>query len=178
MFQHIPNVTWKCFAICFLQVILTAPSFTSSQRESSVTVLDGVDVTQTNMSFFRHQLTRIATHILRCTGKGLFFFSFTWMFRFHYCLHLRCGDCSTEDNHVLVVHREEIGYWNKQFSIPFPNYEGFSNPDETFGPRLLQMCNQALFECLALNLHCLRGDQRALTAVINHRIVSSPWFTT
>uniref|UniRef100_A0A8D3C8I1 BCL2-associated athanogene 6 n=1 Tax=Scophthalmus maximus TaxID=52904 RepID=A0A8D3C8I1_SCOMX len=54
--------------------------------------------------------------------------------------------------------------------IPFPNYEGFSNPDETFGPRLLQMCNQALFECLALNLHCLRGDQRALTAVINHRI--------
>lgn len=34
------------------------------------------------------------------------------------------------------------------------------------------MCNQALFECLALNLHCLRGDQRALTAVINHRIVS------
>lgn len=44
-------------------------------------------------------------------------------------------------------------------------------PDETFGPQLLQMCNQALFECLALNLHCLRGDQRALTAVINHRIV-------
>ncbi|XP_035485733.1 large proline-rich protein BAG6 isoform X2 [Scophthalmus maximus] len=82
---------------------------TESFRESSVTVLDGVDVTQTNMSFFRHQLTRIATHILRCT-------------------------------------------------------------DETFGPRLLQMCNQALFECLALNLHCLRGDQRALTAVINHRI--------
>lgn len=35
------------------------------------------------------------------------------------------------------------------------------------------MCNQALFECLALNLHCLRGDQRALTAVINHRIVST-----
>uniref|UniRef100_A0A3Q4BP03 BCL2-associated athanogene 6 n=1 Tax=Mola mola TaxID=94237 RepID=A0A3Q4BP03_MOLML len=76
---------------------------------SSVTVLDGVDVTQTNMSFFRQQLQHIATHILRCT-------------------------------------------------------------DDSFGPRLLQMCNQALFECLALNLHCLRGDQRALTAVINHRI--------
>ncbi|TNN22702.1 Large proline-rich protein BAG6 [Liparis tanakae] len=45
--------------------------------------------------------------------------------------------------------------------------------DDSFGPRLLQMCNQALFECLALNLHCLRGDQRALTAVINHRIVST-----
>uniref|UniRef100_A0A8D3CIF6 BCL2-associated athanogene 6 n=1 Tax=Scophthalmus maximus TaxID=52904 RepID=A0A8D3CIF6_SCOMX len=60
--------------------------------------------------------------------------------------------------------------------IPFPNYEGFSNPDETFGPRLLQMCNQALFECLALNLHCLRGDQRALTAVINHRIVTDFFF--
>uniref|UniRef100_A0A3P9N7A2 BCL2-associated athanogene 6 n=1 Tax=Poecilia reticulata TaxID=8081 RepID=A0A3P9N7A2_POERE len=76
---------------------------------SSVSVLDGVDATQTNMSFFRQQLTQISTHILRCT-------------------------------------------------------------DETFGPRLLQMCNQALFECLALNLHCLRGDQRALTDVINHRI--------
>ncbi|XP_028254733.1 large proline-rich protein BAG6 isoform X2 [Parambassis ranga] len=82
---------------------------TESFRESSVTVLEGVDVTQTNMSFFRQQLNCIATHILRCT-------------------------------------------------------------DGTFGPRLLQMCNQALFECLALNLHCLRGDQRALTAVINHRI--------
>ncbi|XP_069571083.1 large proline-rich protein BAG6 isoform X2 [Brachyistius frenatus] len=82
---------------------------TESFRESSVTVLDGVDATQTNMSFFRQQLTHIATHILRCT-------------------------------------------------------------DDTFGPQLLQMCNQALFECLALNLHCLRGDQRALTAVINHRI--------
>ncbi|XP_067365895.1 large proline-rich protein BAG6 isoform X2 [Channa argus] len=82
---------------------------TESFRESSVTVLEGVDITQTNMSFFRHQLTHIATHILRCT-------------------------------------------------------------DDSFGPQLLQMCNQALFECLALNLHCLRGDQRALTTVINHRI--------
>ncbi|XP_030013364.1 large proline-rich protein BAG6 isoform X2 [Sphaeramia orbicularis] len=82
---------------------------TESFRESSVTVLEGVDITQTNMSFFRQQLMHIATHILRCT-------------------------------------------------------------DDTFGPRLLQMCNQALFECLALNLYCLRGDQRALTAVINHRI--------
>ncbi|XP_049586506.1 large proline-rich protein BAG6 [Syngnathus scovelli] len=82
---------------------------TESFRESSVTVLEGVDVTQTNMSFFRQQLTHIATHILRCT-------------------------------------------------------------DDSFGPRLLQLCNQALFECLALNLHCLGGDQRALTAVINHRI--------
>lgn len=49
--------------------------------------------------------------------------------------------------------------------------------DDSFGPQLLQMCNQALFECLALNLHCLRGDQRALTAVINHRIVSTQCFT-
>ncbi|XP_072317777.1 large proline-rich protein BAG6 isoform X2 [Eucyclogobius newberryi] len=80
-----------------------------SFRESSVSVLDGVDATQTNMSFFRQQLTQIATHILHCS-------------------------------------------------------------DESFGPRLLQMCNAALFQCLALNLFCLRGDQRALTAVINHRI--------
>ncbi|KAI1886104.1 hypothetical protein AGOR_G00210580 [Albula goreensis] len=42
--------------------------------------------------------------------------------------------------------------------------------DHSFGPRLLVMCNQALFECLALNLYCLRGEQSALTAVINHRI--------
>ncbi|KAJ8354521.1 hypothetical protein SKAU_G00220880 [Synaphobranchus kaupii] len=76
---------------------------------STVTVLEGVDITQTNMSFFRQQFTRIATHILRCT-------------------------------------------------------------DHTFGFRLLHMCNQALFECLALNLYCLGGEQTALTAVINHRI--------
>uniref|UniRef100_A0A673KN93 BCL2-associated athanogene 6 n=1 Tax=Sinocyclocheilus rhinocerous TaxID=307959 RepID=A0A673KN93_9TELE len=43
--------------------------------------------------------------------------------------------------------------------------------DQTFGPRLLQLCNRALFECLALNLYCLNGEQSALTAVINHRIV-------
>ncbi|KAG7276568.1 hypothetical protein CRUP_019618 [Coryphaenoides rupestris] len=82
---------------------------TESFRESSVSVLEGVDITQTNMSCFRQQLARIATHILRCT-------------------------------------------------------------DESFGPRLLQMCNQALFESLALNLHCLQGNQTALTSVINHRI--------
>ncbi|KAF3839519.1 hypothetical protein F7725_018236 [Dissostichus mawsoni] len=87
------------------------PTDENIARESSVTVLEGVDATQTNMSFFRQQLMLIATHILRCT-------------------------------------------------------------DDSFGPRLLQMCNQALFECLALNLHCLRGDQRALTAVINHRIIA------
>lgn len=38
------------------------------QRESSVTVLEGVDATRTNMSFFRQQLQLFATHILRCTG--------------------------------------------------------------------------------------------------------------
>ncbi|XP_030053210.1 large proline-rich protein BAG6 isoform X2 [Microcaecilia unicolor] len=42
--------------------------------------------------------------------------------------------------------------------------------DATFGHRLLELCNQGLFECLALNLHCLRGEQAALTAVINDRI--------
>ncbi|XP_016415120.1 large proline-rich protein BAG6-like isoform X3 [Sinocyclocheilus rhinocerous] len=42
--------------------------------------------------------------------------------------------------------------------------------DNTFGQRLLHMCTQGLFECLALNLYCLRGEQRALTTVINHRI--------
>ncbi|KAG8541703.1 hypothetical protein GDO81_028429, partial [Engystomops pustulosus] len=42
--------------------------------------------------------------------------------------------------------------------------------DATFGQRLLEMCNQSLFEWLALNLYCLRGDQSALTSVINERI--------
>ncbi|XP_050992456.1 large proline-rich protein BAG6 isoform X4 [Labeo rohita] len=76
---------------------------------STVTVREGVDIIQTNMSFLRQQFTRMATHILRCT-------------------------------------------------------------DNTFGQRLLYLCTQGLFECLALNLYCLRGEQRALTTVINHRI--------
>ncbi|XP_066515204.1 large proline-rich protein BAG6 isoform X2 [Hoplias malabaricus] len=76
---------------------------------STVTVREGVDITQTNRSFLRQQLTTIATHILHCT-------------------------------------------------------------DNTFGPRLLQLCNRALFECLALNLYCLSGEQDALTSVINNRI--------
>uniref|UniRef100_A0AAY4DJT0 Large proline-rich protein BAG6 n=1 Tax=Denticeps clupeoides TaxID=299321 RepID=A0AAY4DJT0_9TELE len=76
---------------------------------AGVTVRDGVDIVQTNMSFLRQQFTRMAAHVLRCT-------------------------------------------------------------DETFGPRLLFMCTQGLFECLALNLYCLRGEHRALTAVVNHRI--------
>uniref|UniRef100_A0A8C9TTD8 Large proline-rich protein BAG6 n=1 Tax=Scleropages formosus TaxID=113540 RepID=A0A8C9TTD8_SCLFO len=76
---------------------------------STVAVQDGVDITQTNLSFFRQQFTRIATHILRCS-------------------------------------------------------------DHTFGPRLLLLCTQGLFECLALNLYCLQGEQRALTTVINNRI--------
>ncbi|XP_056154160.1 large proline-rich protein BAG6 [Lampris incognitus] len=76
---------------------------------ATVTVREGVDITQTNMSFLRQQFTRIAAHILRCS-------------------------------------------------------------DQTFGPRLLLLCTRGLFECLALNLYCLGGEQRALTAVINHRI--------
>uniref|UniRef100_A0A8C1JPS1 Large proline-rich protein BAG6 n=1 Tax=Cyprinus carpio TaxID=7962 RepID=A0A8C1JPS1_CYPCA len=76
---------------------------------STVTVREGVDIIQTNISFLRQQFTRMATHIQRCT-------------------------------------------------------------DNTFGQRLLYMCTQGLFECLALNLYCLRGEQRALTTVINHRI--------
>uniref|UniRef100_A0A4W5NTH5 Large proline-rich protein BAG6 n=1 Tax=Hucho hucho TaxID=62062 RepID=A0A4W5NTH5_9TELE len=76
---------------------------------ATVTVREGVDIIQTNISFLRQQFTRVATHILRCT-------------------------------------------------------------DQTFGPRLLLLCTQGLFECLALNLYCLQGEQRALTQVINHRI--------
>uniref|UniRef100_A0A8C7RIN1 Large proline-rich protein BAG6 n=1 Tax=Oncorhynchus mykiss TaxID=8022 RepID=A0A8C7RIN1_ONCMY len=76
---------------------------------ATVTVREGVDIIQTNITFLRQQFTRVATHILRCT-------------------------------------------------------------DQTFGHRLLLLCTQGLFECLALNLYCLRGEQRALTQVINHRI--------
>ncbi|XP_034561212.1 large proline-rich protein BAG6 isoform X2 [Notolabrus celidotus] len=76
---------------------------------ASVTVRDGVDIVQTNLSFLRLKFTQMASHILHCS-------------------------------------------------------------DQTFGPRLLLLCTQGLFECLALNLFCLRGEQRALTAVINHRI--------
>ncbi|KAI2652729.1 Large proline-rich protein BAG6 [Labeo rohita] len=36
---------------------------------STVTVREGVDIIQTNMSFLRQQFTRMATHILRCTGE-------------------------------------------------------------------------------------------------------------
>ncbi|XP_035536924.1 large proline-rich protein BAG6-like [Morone saxatilis] len=78
---------------------------------ATVTVREGVDIVQTNLSFLRQQFTQMASHILRCN-------------------------------------------------------------DHTFGPRLLLLCTQGLFECLALNLYCLGGEQRALTAVINHRIVS------
>ncbi|XP_069491189.1 large proline-rich protein BAG6 isoform X2 [Ambystoma mexicanum] len=80
-------------------------------RESfaSVRVLEGVDITRTNLEFLQEQFNLIATHILHCT-------------------------------------------------------------DHTFGNRLLELCNQGLFECLALNLYCLRGEQSALTAVINERI--------
>ncbi|XP_044191422.1 large proline-rich protein BAG6 isoform X1 [Thunnus albacares] len=76
---------------------------------ATVTVREGVDIIQTNLSFLRQQFTQMASHILRCS-------------------------------------------------------------DHTFGPRLLLLCTQGLFECLALNLYCLRGEQRALTSVINHRI--------
>uniref|UniRef100_A0A8K9XB66 Large proline-rich protein BAG6 n=1 Tax=Oncorhynchus mykiss TaxID=8022 RepID=A0A8K9XB66_ONCMY len=42
--------------------------------------------------------------------------------------------------------------------------------DHMFGHRLLLLCTQGLFECLALNLYCLRGEQGALTQVLNHHI--------
>uniref|UniRef100_A0A8C1SNI8 Large proline-rich protein BAG6 n=1 Tax=Cyprinus carpio TaxID=7962 RepID=A0A8C1SNI8_CYPCA len=38
---------------------------------STVTVREGVDIIQTNISFLRQQFTRIATHILRCTALAV-----------------------------------------------------------------------------------------------------------
>ena len=46
--------------------------------------------------------------------------------------------------------------------------------DGSFGPRLLELCNRGLLECLALNLHCLRGERAALGALLGDRIVSDP----
>lgn len=107
------------------------------------------------MTFFRQQLTRIATHILRCNGK----LNFSSLFP-----HFVSNICGIFVGNVILV--TAIIHFFLLF-----HFGKLCFPDETFGPQLLQMCNQALFECLALNLHCLRGDQRALTAVINHRIV-------
>nr|XP_040045118.1 large proline-rich protein BAG6 isoform X1 [Gasterosteus aculeatus aculeatus] len=76
---------------------------------ATVTVRDGVDIVQTNLSFLRQQFTQMAS---------------------------------------LILHPNDI----------------------TFGPRLLLLCTQGLFECLALNLYCLRGEQRCLTAVITQRL--------
>ncbi|XP_053907923.1 LOW QUALITY PROTEIN: large proline-rich protein BAG6 [Cuculus canorus] len=42
--------------------------------------------------------------------------------------------------------------------------------DGSFGPRLLELCNRGLLECLALNLLCLRGERQALGALISDRI--------
>lgn len=119
--------------------------------QSSVAVLEGVNVTQTNLSFFRQQLTRIATHILRCTGNVVFICA-KWFYLTQFIWP---------------------GLW---MSVLLSLIAVFFPPppaDNTFGPQLLQMCNQGLFECLALNLYCLRGEQSALTSVINHRIVST-----
>ncbi|XP_051519709.1 large proline-rich protein BAG6-like [Myxocyprinus asiaticus] len=80
-----------------------------AENFSTVTVREGVNIIQTNMSFLRQQLTCMATHIMFCT-------------------------------------------------------------DNTFGQRLLYLCTQGLFECLALNLYCLRGEQRSLITIINHSI--------
>lgn len=63
-------------------------------------------------------------------------------------------------------------WWCAGFGVPaFP--PSVSPTDSGFGARLLELCNQGLFECLALNLHCLGGQQMELAAVINGRIVST-----
>lgn len=127
------------------------------------------------MSFFRQQLTQIATHILRCNGKwsqvvcDVGDWGYVLMFRFHLCLN-----CCPFAFACCFCKFGTVQEWmNDYFLICILFYCCLSHPDDAFGPRLLQLCNQALFECLALNLHCLRGDQGALTAVINHRIVSA-----
>lgn len=60
-------------------------------------------------------------------------------------------------------------------SVGLPDSRALSHlpADSGFGARLLELCNQGLFECLALNLHCLGGQQMELAAVINGRIVST-----
>lgn len=151
--------------------------------QSTVTVREGVDIIQTNISFLRQQFTRMATHILRCTGD-------------HRTIHTNT-DPKTTLTPVFKLH-DFIPYWGHfyiqfMYIVPFflivfysalfkimkticnifvNNYAvSCVSPDNTFGQCLLFMCTQGLFECLALNLYCLRGEQRALITVINHRIV-------
>ncbi|KAI1902435.1 hypothetical protein AGOR_G00044730 [Albula goreensis] len=66
------------------------------------------------------------------------------------------------------ITRTNISFLRQQFTRIATHILRCTDP--SFGPRLLLLCTQGLFECLALNLYCLRGEQRALTAVINHRI--------
>ena len=84
-----------------------------------------------------------------------------------------CGDLNS-DVMMCVRYKSMTAWCSLMSDLMFE----LSVPDESFGPRLLQMCNQALFEFLALNLHCLQGNQAALTSVINHRIVSTQWPST
>ncbi|KAM4018922.1 large proline-rich protein BAG6 isoform 2-T2 [Anomaloglossus baeobatrachus] len=66
------------------------------------------------------------------------------------------------------ITRTNVEFLQEQFNRITTHILHCSGP--TFGQRLLEMCNQSLFEWLALNLYCLRGDQNALTSVINERI--------
>ncbi|XP_073497921.1 large proline-rich protein BAG6 isoform X2 [Phyllobates terribilis] len=66
------------------------------------------------------------------------------------------------------ITRTNVEFLQEQFNRITTHILHCSGP--TFGQRLLEMCNQSLFEWLALNLYCLRGDQSALTSVINERI--------
>ncbi|XP_069602515.1 large proline-rich protein BAG6 isoform X2 [Ranitomeya imitator] len=66
------------------------------------------------------------------------------------------------------ITRTNVEFLQEQFNRITTHILHCSGP--TFGQRLLEMCNQSLFEWLTLNLYCLRGDQNALTSVINERI--------
>ncbi|CAM5159397.1 unnamed protein product [Eretmochelys imbricata] len=65
-------------------------------------------------------------------------------------------------------HRTNLEFLQEHFSRIATHILRCADP--TFGCRLLELCNQGLFECLALNLYCLGGERAALTAVINDRI--------
>ncbi len=99
---------------------------------------------------------------------------------FVFLLHFSFNHCCTSA-YVLFQQFHFIQLYLNLINFVFLNNYAVSyvSPDNTFGQRLLYMCTQGLFECLALNLYCLRGEQRALTTVINHRIVrfidSSSW---
>ena len=138
--------------------------------QATVTVREGVDIVQTNLSFLRQQFTQMASHILHCNSKFAQRMSQTLITTTNREVSVFFIVCCVQRGTLLACEHVLPQYCC--VLLGHIDFLSFLGADHTFGPRLLLLCTQGLFECLALNLYCLGGEQRALTAVINHRIVS------